>query len=116
VDGRYKDQDCVAAKVPPHGTRKRRAVPPREMRTMKGQLMSTSAGPSSSEQQKRKICEACGREFSCGAPAAGCWCEEIRLTVAAREEIASRYSNCLCSECLEHFITNEQMANPKGTR
>jgi len=59
----------------------------------------------SPEQQKRKVCEACGQEFFCSAMAAGCWCEEIRLTAAAREKISSRYHDCLCRNCLSRFQT-----------
>ena len=67
--------------------------------------MSTCDGPGCSKQQEKKICEACGREFSCGAMGPGCWCEEIHLTAAAREDIADRYHDCLCRECLEHHAT-----------
>jgi hypothetical protein len=79
-------------------------------------MMSTRAGPTTPEQQKLKICEACGQEFLCKSMAAGCWCEEIHLTVAAREEISRRYRDCLCRNCLALFAANEQMANPEGTR
>ena len=46
-------------------------------------------------------CEACGKEFTCGASLAGCWCTELKLSDEARAELRSRYSNCLCRECLE---------------
>jgi hypothetical protein len=78
--------------------------------------MSTRTGPTSSEQQKAKICEACGQEFSFSAMAAGCWCEEIHLTAMAREEISRHYRDCLCRNCLEQFSANERMANQEGTR
>jgi hypothetical protein len=78
-------------------------MPQRELRADEGEMMSTCAGPSSTEQQKGKICEACGQEFLCSAMVEGCWCEEIRLTAAAREEISLRYRDCLCRNCLGHF-------------
>jgi hypothetical protein len=46
-------------------------------------------------------CEACGKEFSCGASLRGCWCSEIELSEETRAELKSQYSDCLCRECLE---------------
>ena len=46
-------------------------------------------------------CPACGQRFACGATLRGCWCSEIRLTDAAREELKQLYSGCLCRNCLE---------------
>jgi hypothetical protein len=67
------------------------------------------------EQPERKICEACGKEFLCKSMAAGCWCEEICLSAAARDEISRRYRDCLCRGCLAFFAANE-MTNSAGTR
>jgi hypothetical protein len=47
------------------------------------------------------ICEACGKEFSCGASLKGCWCSEVKLTDQQRNELRSRYSDCLCGDCLK---------------
>ncbi len=49
---------------------------------------------------KHKHCEACGKEFSCGASVFGCWCSEIELTDETRAELRSRYRDCLCRDCL----------------
>ena len=49
------------------------------------------------------VCEACGREFTCGAELSGCWCEEIKLSDAARAELRARYERCLCRACLENY-------------
>jgi Cysteine-rich CWC len=65
--------------------------------------MAACTGTSFPQGQKRKICEACGQEFLCNAMGTGCWCEEIRLTTEAREEISRRYCDCLCLECLSKF-------------
>jgi Cysteine-rich CWC len=70
-------------------------MPPHELLANERGMMSTCAGPTSTGQQKRKICEACSQEFLCKAMAAGCWCEEIHLTAAWREEISRRYRDCL---------------------
>ena len=65
--------------------------------------MSMCAGLTSTEQGNPKICEACGQEFLCSAMIVGCWCEEVRLTAEAREEISRRYRDCLCRNCLERI-------------
>lgn len=49
------------------------------------------------------VCEACGGEFVCGAPLAGCWCAEVELSEAVRAELRARYRGCLCRGCLERF-------------
>jgi hypothetical protein len=69
----------------------------------KGFVMTACAESTSPEQQKVKTCEACGQQFLCKAMAAGCWCEEIHLTAAARQEISRRYRDCLCRNCLSGF-------------
>ncbi len=79
-------------------------------------MMPTCAGPTSPEQLQRKICEACGQEFLCKSMAAGCWCEEINLTAAAREDISRHYRDCLCRNCLALFAANERMPNQEGKR
>jgi Cysteine-rich CWC len=53
-----------------------------------------------SVELREQRCEACGRDFGCGADAAGCWCERIELdraTLARLREISAR---CLCPACL----------------
>jgi hypothetical protein len=47
-----------------------------------------------------KNCAACGVGFSCGAPAAGCWCEELQLAASVLFELRTRYTGCLCRRCL----------------
>jgi hypothetical protein len=49
------------------------------------------------------VCEACGAPFTCGAKLSGCWCSEIKLSDETRSDLKSRYSNCLCRECLERL-------------
>jgi hypothetical protein len=48
-----------------------------------------------------RICEACGKEFSCGASLRGCWCSEIELSSEARASLKAGYNDCLCRDCLE---------------
>jgi Cysteine-rich CWC len=49
---------------------------------------------------RERVCEACGKEFSCGASLSGCWCSEINLTDETRADLKLRYRDCLCRECL----------------
>lgn len=52
---------------------------------------------------KAEVCERCGKEFRCGATLSGCWCAEVQLTDAQREELKARYKGCVCRECLVRF-------------
>ena len=58
------------------------------------------------------ICGACGTQFSCGAALGSCWCAEIELSDAARNELGAGFSGCLCRVCLEGFaksgMTNDE--------
>ena len=53
------------------------------------------------------VCEACGGPFTCGAKLSGCWCSEIKLSDESRAELRTRYSNCLCRQCLEKLAECE---------
>jgi hypothetical protein len=53
-------------------------------------------------------CEACGKEFTCGASFSGCWCGEVKLTDESRAELKSRYKECLCRVCLEKAAVSRQ--------
>lgn len=46
-----------------------------------------------------KICPRCGARFECFHSAA-CWCASVRLDETARRELAARYDDCLCPDCL----------------
>jgi hypothetical protein len=47
-----------------------------------------------------KKCAVCGEEFSCGAPVAGCWCEEVQVAAEVLVALRARYADCLCRRCL----------------
>jgi hypothetical protein len=51
-------------------------------------------------EPEAKVCAACGGQFSCAARAAGCWCEEVKLTNQALNELRGRFADCLCPRCL----------------
>ena len=46
-----------------------------------------------------KTCQNCGIEFQCGSLC--CWCGEIKLDKAVREELKQKFNDCLCRTCLE---------------
>jgi len=46
-----------------------------------------------------KTCPRCGARFQC-LHSADCWCATISLNEKARRELATRYHDCLCRECL----------------
>jgi Cysteine-rich CWC len=54
------------------------------------------------------VCEACGEQFVCGASLSSCWCQEIKLSEAARGELRARYQRCLCRACLENYAEVEK--------
>ncbi len=58
------------------------------------------------DKRSRRVCEACGNSFRCGASLKGCWCFQVKLRPGAREELRSKYKYCLCSECLAPFTVN----------
>lgn len=47
-----------------------------------------------------KTCEACGKEFSCGASSERCWCFEIDLSKETLAILQEDFKNCLCPDCL----------------
>jgi hypothetical protein len=61
------------------------------------ELRSLETAPTS------KKCAACGESFSCGAPAAGCWCEEVPVAGEVLVALRARYTDCLCRRCLTAF-------------
>jgi len=47
----------------------------------------------------QKTCPRCGATFEC-MHSADCWCAAIILNEKMRRELAARYSDCLCKDCL----------------
>ena len=46
-------------------------------------------------------CESCGEPFVCGASLKGCWCAEVELTETTRRQLKSKFTDCVCRNCLE---------------
>jgi hypothetical protein len=47
-----------------------------------------------------QACESCGREFSCGADEASCWCNAVELTQDRLAILREHFERCLCPDCL----------------
>ncbi len=46
------------------------------------------------------ICEACGKDFNCGANIGKCWCFEVELKAETLAKLREDFKNCLCQDCL----------------
>lgn len=68
-----------------------------------GKALNILSNVVSGALERQLTCECCGDTFTCGASLKGCWCAEIQLTDEVRAELRSRYSDCLCRNCLEKF-------------
>jgi hypothetical protein len=53
------------------------------------------------EKSETKTCEACGKEFSCGAASEKCWCFEIDLNKETSAKLQKDFRSCLCENCLK---------------
>jgi hypothetical protein len=47
-----------------------------------------------------ETCESCGREFSCGAQDAQCWCAAVTLGPERLAVLREHFQRCLCPDCL----------------
>ncbi len=54
-----------------------------------------------------KKCLRCGEPFSCQQEA-GCWCATMRLDPATLAELRTRFSDCLCEDCLRRLAPNQK--------
>jgi len=50
-----------------------------------------------------KTCPRCGATFEC-LQSPQCWCASVRLDEKTRRELAARYRDCLCFECLSAIV------------
>ena len=52
---------------------------------------------------ERKVkCPRCGREFVCKHNA-DCFCVKYKLSEKAKKDIRSKWSECLCEDCLSAY-------------
>lgn len=49
---------------------------------------------------REQTCEACGRDFGCGAEVGGCWCNDVTLDEATLARLRDAHERCLCPACL----------------
>ncbi len=48
---------------------------------------------------KVETCEACGTDFRC-EPMRDCWCFGVTVSQQTRDRLRTRFTRCLCRECL----------------
>ncbi|MCD9189528.1 MAG: cysteine-rich CWC family protein [Pyrinomonadaceae bacterium] len=48
-----------------------------------------------------KVCEVCGKEFSCNAENGNCWCFDLQLKAETLQKLKENYQDCLCPTCLK---------------
>jgi hypothetical protein len=48
----------------------------------------------------KKVCESCGKEFSCGANIGKCWCFDIETSEKTLSVLREDFKDCLCRDCL----------------
>jgi hypothetical protein len=65
--------------------------------------------------RKAQACEACGETFACEISlGTGCWCGEIKLSDEIRQELSTKYRNCLCRACLEKTVATNSRLEAKA--
>lgn len=48
-----------------------------------------------------KLCEVCGKEFSCNVESGNCWCFDLQLKTETLKKLKQNYRDCLCPACLK---------------
>jgi hypothetical protein len=61
----------------------------------------------SPKHREASVCESCGEGFVCGVSLKGCWCVEVELSEKARQNLKTKFRNCLCRNCLEKYTAEE---------
>ncbi len=51
----------------------------------------------------KKVCESCGKEFSCGANVGECWCFAVEVKAETLTKLREDFDNCLCEDCLKNL-------------
>lgn len=57
--------------------------------------------------KRQRKCESCGSEFQCEIGLRGCWCSKVDLTDKVRAELAEKFKDCMCRNCLEDRMAAE---------
>lgn len=52
-----------------------------------------------------KQCAKCGAAFDCCSDGSGCWCEGLRLSTDALQQLKRKYVDCLCPKCLAEYAS-----------
>ena len=62
--------------------------------------LKKATGVIAEKDKQPSVCEQCGAEFTCGASLGSCWCMKVELSAETREELKSKFNDCLCPDCL----------------
>lgn len=57
---------------------------------------------------EKDTCPRCGAKFDCGK-SGKCWCYEVDVPTQIQEAINSKYSTCLCRNCLQLLAANPKL-------
>lgn len=60
------------------------------------------------QKPETKTCEACGKDFACGANIEKCWCFEIDLRAETLAKLQDNFKSCLCKDCLTIYGKKEK--------
>lgn len=60
----------------------------------------------------KKLCPKCSETFIC-SHSADCWCSSKKISLELSEYLKNKYSDCLCSKCLEELIAIYDEKNQK---
>jgi len=52
------------------------------------------------QKSETKTCEACGKDFLCGANLGKCWCFSVDLNKETLAKLEEDFKSCLCEDCL----------------
>ncbi len=53
-----------------------------------------------SERSRKKNCPSCGKDFIC-LHNANCWCMNYKLSKEQLDMLKSKYSDCICEDCMK---------------
>lgn len=56
------------------------------------------------DKEQVKRCPSCGKGFVCQGED-DCWCEKLRIHQREMKMIMNKYTDCLCPDCLQKFVT-----------
>jgi len=74
-------------------------------------MLTDSLENNAEKISEKKICESCGKKFSCGVSVGKCWCFAVELKAETLAELRENFKNCLCQDCLKKIKENAHRSN-----